>query len=298
MPTRTEYSRQREQLASELEGQMNGRLRGMQRRLYSALADALAGLATDAGGRLLFNMSNITAADRVEAVMTAFQQRENLPFLQWLFRGLLRLLGLNRAYFDASGHNAGNVEESVRLLMLRRYGYDARRDRIIRGGYLSSLAGTEQMALQVLRRVNDALAARQSLAAFRQSFRADFLNPQGLGMLERHYRTFTNDLFAEFDRGVQAQYSEQLGLGFAIYAPNSVMKATRQFCERRVGNIYDEAEIEKWNSQQWAGKIPGKPVQLQCGGYNCRHHLHYIGQDDAMRLLKARGRELNNYNPI
>lgn len=295
---RTDLERERERLAAEAEEQMNAHLRSMQQRLYAALSEVVAGLAIDEGGRLLFTMRNITAADKVEVVMSTFQRRENVPFLRWLFQRLLRLFGLNSRYMQEAGYQPQSVEDSVRALMMRRYGYDVKTDRIIRGGYLSTLASSDNLTLQVLRRINDALAARQSLAEFRRVFRADFFNPQGLGMVERHYRTFTNDLFAEFDRGVQAEYSEQLGLGFAIYAPNSVMSRTREFCERRVGNIYDEEEIQKWNGQEWKGKIPGKPVQLQCGGYNCRHHLHYLSEEDARRIAQRRGREINNYNPI
>lgn len=295
---RSDKEREREQYAAETERLMFGRLRGMQRRLYSALQDVVAGLAIDEGGRLLFNMRNITAANRVEVVMTAFQERENVPFLRWLFRRLLRLFGLNTEYMGQAGYGPESVEDRVRRLMLRRYGYDVARDRIVRGGYLSSLASSDALALQVLRKINDALAARQSLKEFRNAFRSVFINPRGLGMVERHYRTFTNDLFAEFDRGVQAEYSEQLGLGYAIYAPNSIIRTSRDFCERRVGNIYDEGEIEKWNAQQWAGKIPGKPVRLQCGGYNCRHHLHYVSEEDARRIANARSRDINQYNPI
>lgn len=295
---RTDLERERERLAAEAEEQMNARLRSMQQRLYAALSEVVAGLAIDEGGRLLFTMRNITAADKVEVVMSTFQRRENVPFLRWLFQRLLRLFGLNSRYMQEAGYQPQSVEDNVRALMMRRYGYDVKTDRIIRGGYLSTLASSDNLTLQVLRRINDALAARQSLAEFRRVFRADFFNPQGLGMVERHYRTFTNDLFAEFDRGVQAEYSEQLGLGFAIYAPNSVMSRTREFCERRVGNIYDEEEIQKWNGQEWKGKIPGKPVQLQCGGYNCRHHLHYLSEEDARRIAQRRGREINNYNPI
>lgn len=295
---RTDLERERERQAAEAEEQMNARLRSMQQRLYAALSEVVAGLAIDEGGRLLFTMRNITAADKVEVVMSTFQRRENVPFLRWLFQRLLRLFGLNSRYMQEAGYQPQSVEDNVRALMMRRYGYDVKTDRIIRGGYLSTLASSDNLTLQVLRRINDALAARQSLAEFRRVFRADFFNPQGLGMVERHYRTFTNDLFAEFDRGVQAEYSEQLGLGFAIYAPNSVMSRTREFCERRVGNIYDEEEIQKWNGQEWKGKIPGKPVQLQCGGYNCRHHLHYLSEEDARRIAQRRGREINNYNPI
>lgn len=295
---RNDLAREREQAAASLERQMNGRLRGMQQRLYSSLLDIVTSLAADENNRLLFTLDNINRAGRIEQLFRQFQEKENLPFLRWLFRGLLRLFGLNTRYFQAGNYGPESVEDRVRRLMMRRYGYDVARDRIIRGGYLSSLAGTEQMTTQVLRQVNDALAARQPLADFRRTFQAAFLNPAGLGMLERHYRTFTNDLFAEFDRGVQKEYSEQLGLGYAIYAPNSIIKTSRDFCERRVGNIYDEAEIAGWDSQRWAGKIPGKPVELQCGGYNCRHHLHYISEEDARRLADRRGREINQYNPI
>lgn len=298
MPARSDLERERERQAARFEEMLARKVRSMQHRLYLALFEIVSDLSKDEDGRLLRTMNNINKAQRVETVMGAFQAKESVPFLGWIFRRLLAMLGVNKRYFQAAGYGPESVEDNVRAMMMRQYGYDVRTKRIIKGGYLSGLASTDQVAAQVLRRVNDALAARQALKDFRKAFRADFVNPQGLGMLERHYRTFTNDLFAEFDRGVQKEYSQQLGLGFAIYAPNSVMKDTREFCERRTGNIYDEEEIAKWNDQNWKGKIPGKPVELQCGGYNCRHHLHYVSEEDAKRIASRRGREINQYNSL
>lgn len=70
---------------------------------------------------------------------------------------------------------------------------------------------------------------------------------------------------------------------------------TREFCEKRIGNIYSKNEIESWANLEWEGKIKGtnsSNIFQVCGGWNCRHNIIPVSEN----LAKAKG--FNNYNKV
>jgi hypothetical protein len=138
--------------------------------------------------------------------------------------------------------------------------------------------------------MNTQLAAGVSIKDFKSSFRQFFVNPAGLGLVESQFNRFAHDLFQDYDREVQNQYAKVLGLTHALYSGTQI-KTTRPFCDKRWGNIYTKEEIKGWNSQKWQGKRKGVPVEVQCGGYNCRHHLSWLTEEVAKRIGN-----INKYN--
>jgi len=294
MKSRNQYQQERERMARKAEQQMRSKLRGMQARLWAAIEGVIGDLGTDAGGNIRFSVGNISSTDKVGTTIAAFNKRENRTFLSWMFKRLTTLFTLNRKYFEAQGMSQEAVDKRVLRRVMLRYGFDTRTGRVLQNGYLAEVITNTQLAADISRRINDAIAAKVPLGQFRQTFRQDFVGSQGVGMLEGHYLRFTNDLFQEFDRTVQLDYKENLGLDYAVYS-GTVMKFTRPFCEARNNNVYKSSTIEEWNSQEWKGKIPGKDVAIQCGGYNCRHHLNWITEELANRLAKSRG-GIDKYN--
>lgn len=297
MPSRSEYQRRREQFARSSEQESGRRIAGLRARLLELLLPALLALATDDRGRLLFNVSNLSQASRVALLVEAFSRAEGFNLLRWVFSRLLGLFGLNKEYFSAAVPSAPeSLDDRVRRLTLLRYGYDVAADRIDPGGYLAGNAQSPTHAQLVARRINEAIASRTPLREFVRAFRADFTNPASALSLDYHYQRFSRDLFQEFDRTVQAEYAQELGLTYAIYS-GTVKDNTRHFCARRVNNIYNEKEIDKWNGQKWQGKKPGVDVRTAAGGYNCRHHFSWISEETARQIAEDRG-GINHYNTV
>lgn len=293
MPSRSEYERQREKFGRQQESRMMTRIARMQDRLYSALLDIVTGMALDQAGRIVFNVRNIEQVNRVSSVITAFERQEKPSFLQWTFRKLTQLFGLNSRYFNAFMDQGETIDERVRRRLMLRYGFDVRRNRIIPGGYFDEIASSRQVGVQVARLINEAISARLSLTDFKRDFRSVFVNPQGLGLLERHYDRFSFDLFQQFDRETQLAYAEELNLDHFIYS-GTIKDNTRPFCEARTNNIFSVEFAQEWEGQDWKGKIPGVSFFVQCGGYRCRHHLSYISEELAQKL----NRPVNELNAV
>jgi hypothetical protein len=77
---------------------------------------------------------------------------------------------------------------------------------------------------------------------------------------------------------------KDLGFKYAIYEGGEI-ETTRNFCEQRNRKVFSEQEINSWRDLSWQGKntIGYNPI-FDCGGYNCRHKLRWIGTELALKL--------------
>lgn len=290
-----DIKRDRERFAETAGDAFSSGVRRLQFNMYRIIDDILAGLIVDKAGRLVFGLDNIRKGNQVGYNLTAFWRSEKRGFLSWVVGSLKKLFGLNTDYFREIVPVTETVEKSVLRRLLAVYGYDNEKGELIPGGWFEQLAPSDQIGRDIAGRINQAIAAKMPLNEFRRRFRADFINPGGLGYLERYYGRFSHDLFQQFDRGVQLAYAESLGLSNAIYS-GTAMKDTRRFCIRRLNKVYNLQEINSWNGQTWKGKNPNIDVKLACGGYNCRHHFSWV-TDELAGVLAERQGGINKYNP-
>jgi hypothetical protein len=141
--------------------------------------------------------------------------------------------------------------------------------------------------------LNRGIAAKYTLKQLTDLISTELLNDKGA--LSKHVDRFSKNLFADYDRTVKYEYKELLGLKHAVFA-GTVIDTTRDFCEKRVGNVYTEDEIFSWDDLVWVGKRIGVPVVIALGGHGpCRHHLNWISEGTAKAIAEDRG-GLNNYN--
>src|SRR5690606_24707400 len=125
-----------------------------------------------------------------------------------------------------------SVEDAARRLALKRWGYNTTTKQLIPGGYMEALFKNQGVARNVAGLVNRAIAGQMSLADFQKQFRKLFIGTPGNGMLERHWKTNSYDLFARIDRAANLVYADRLGLNYAIYS-HTIIKTSRQHC---IGN--------------------------------------------------------------
>lgn len=113
------------------------------------------------------------------------------------------------------------------------------------------------------------------------------------GRVLSYSRTFLSDALFDYSRAFQQAVVNDLKLEWYSYV-GGVMDKTREFCVERVGNFYQQKEIEKWADQDWQGKRAGttaSSIFIYCGGYNCRHslvpvHESVVPKEDLNRIKK------------
>lgn len=291
---RSEYQKRRERLAVELEEKLQRKIAGIQKRVYSSTLNRLSVLRYDKDGLLSFNVKNITTVNRIAVAIEKQMQKEERTVLKWLVRNLLKLFKLNVKYFSSLDPRSEQREQQILFRVMLRYGYNTKSRKLTNSGVLTALNQSTAVSSRISQQISQSLAAKMPMKQFKTNFRTFFVNPAGMGVIESQFNRFAQDIFQDFDRETQRTYADELKLNYAIYSGTEI-KTTRDFCEARINNIYSRKEIAKWNSKDWKGKRKGVPVEVQCGGYNCRHHFSFISDELAKRLAENRG-GLNQYN--
>lgn len=114
--------------------------------------------------------------------------------------------------------------------------------------------------------------------------------PPNLKALHRDYglpalsniKTEVSTTIAGFQRSIQQKKSQDVGIELFLYlGPDD--DVTRPFCEERVGKVFSSNEIREWDNGQ------GLPADIYLGGYNCRHELVPIPEDEAREDYGYRG---------
>lgn len=261
--------------------------------LWPAVYKIVQKLKADQQGKIVFSVTNIQEASRVGAEVAATFKREQKSIFGQLIDSFKQILGLSTDFYRGIKPVTPTNEQKVLNRMLKLYGYDE--GKIIPGSLFASLSNTDAVSADIAQRINQAILSRQDLSQFQQQFFADFINPNS-GFAARYYNRFTRDLFFQFDRGVALAYADELGLTHAVYA-GTIKDTTRDFCEARNNKVYSRQEIATWNNQDWKGKDAKVPVEVACGGYNCRHTYNYIDQALA-DVIGAQSGGINTYRDV
>jgi hypothetical protein len=281
-----DIARRREKQAAASDTLMNRLWQRFQLAAWPELETVIGAMAVDKAGRITFTLSNLQRAQRVGVVVSAVYRRTMrrtvIDFLVGAFRKLFKL---NTDYAKEMGNVTETAEQRVLTRLLRFYGYQD--GEVLPNTLLAALDPDNGLTADISRRVQGAIAQRMPLGQFRQQFRKEFVNPKS-GFAARYYRRWTNDLMMQFDRGVGMAYADELGLQHALYA-GTQKDNTRDFCEARLNRVYTRPTIADWNNRQWKGKHGDLPVELACGGYNCRHILNYISPELAAVIGPQRG---------
>jgi hypothetical protein len=261
--------------------------------LWPAVNTILGKLMADQEGRIAFTIENIQQAGKVGTEVRAMFNQNKQGFFSQLVNSLRRIFGLSTAFYNDIKPINQSREERVLSKVLQAYGY--KDGKVTEGSLFAALSNTDTISQDIAQRINQAILSRQDLKQFQQQFFADFINPNS-GFAARYYNRFTRDLFFQFDRAVALAYADELGLTHAIYA-GTIKDTTRDFCEARNNKVYTRAEIANWNNQDWKGKDKRVPVEVSCGGYNCRHTYNYIDEALAEVIGKQSG-GINTYRDV
>lgn len=285
--------------------QTKKRLGLLQRLLLGVLLDRIIDELTTEGGRIKRTVGNIQKAERVNVVFRQFSDllengqlvsgRRKQSFIGWLIKGVQRLFSFSTEYGESivkADHET--IEQKAARLVFEQLGWKG--EKIRNGSWLDSLVQSENVKSQVFSRISQAILNGADLKTFRRDFRNEMLsNKSGLGLLERHFNTHTGGFYASIDRQITQLQKEALGLNYFIYSggiiqPSKKSSGTRPFCLEHVRRIYHDSIFDKWQGEEWKGKIPNADVRIVLGGFNCTHNAAYVS-DEMAKLMIKRGRD-------
>ena len=288
MPTWRQYNDRRVNEAKRSGDYLGSVVRSLQQALYVAILEWMTDKIEVENGRMKYSAANLGKVAGLYLLIDRFNRRYKKTLFGAIMERAARLFGLNREYYGAvlEKEPPESVADAARRLVLQRWGYNVKTGKLMPGGYFEKLFANEGVARNVAGLVNRAIAGQMSLADFQKQFRKVFIGKPGQGMLERHWKTNSFDLFQKIDRAANLVYADRLGLEYAIYS-GTVMDATRPWCEKHANKVFSRAEIDAWKNASWQGKITiGYDPYLDAGGFNCRHHWSFISTPIAEHLRK------------
>ena len=284
MPTLESLTNARINAAEKARKATAALVRDLQNAGYTAVIDWTIGAIDTDGGKIKYTASNLSKVQGLYRVFAAFQAKFKGTMLGSVLDWTGQIIGLNNDYFESFAAPAETVAETARRLTLQRWGYNTGANSIIPGGYFESLFSNQQAAQKIAQLVNQAIIQKMPLKDFQKTFKQVFVGKPGEGMLERYWSTNSFDLFQRIDRTANLVYADKLGLNHAIYS-GTLEEDSRPFCVTRVNKVFSRPEISKWSDLNFQGKPKiGYDPFVDCGGFNCRHHLSWISDGVAFHL--------------
>jgi hypothetical protein len=283
MPNFQDNIRRRENASQRAHSSLMRVVKTLQRQAYVSLLEWLisADFETEAGN-LKSTSKNIY---KVRGVFTIFE-RFSKAFRKAVFGEIQKqtsqIATANQAYFEGMVNVPSTVQDLAREAVLLRLGY--KDGALLPGSYFEKLFNQTETAQRVAGLVNQAIQAKMPLKDFRAAFKPVFVGSVGKpGMLERHYKTFTFDLYQRVDRTINLEYADRLKLNYAVYS-GTLIETSRPFCQARNNKVFSREEIEGWQDLEFDGKPPVYDPFTDLGGFSCRHHLNFISDEIAKAL--------------
>ena len=110
--------------------------------------------------------------------------------------------------------------------------------------------------------------------------------PERFGLFQKHYKTFSFDVYAQLNSYTSKLYADKLGLKHFIYN-GGLIATSRKFCKKRNGEVFSNDEAELWKSDPTLTAIDNMESYnwlIDRGGYNCRHTIDFIAKEIAYVL--------------
>jgi hypothetical protein len=266
--------------------------------LIKALQDAAVNQAADYAGRLV-----VDSLGKLESTVenTNKAVASGRMFGGWLSRQIKRLVSSivskvkdvldgNQNFYEDTAPPEVEVPQTVHEkaldIILRRLGYDLKKDEIVDGGWFDSLVNDHKAGAELGRQLADAVGQGISLEEFKTKFRRVFADPKGIGYLDRYFNTFANDFYMMIDRAAANEYRKELGYTKAIWS-GTIMDDSRPICIKYNNLVVTEELLLALGKTTFKGKKKNHDMFLDLGGYNCRHILSWIADFLADAIEKG-----------
>lgn len=283
MPTLDQLTQDRIKSAERAGIETAALVRTLQEAGYSIVMDWVSGNIDIDENKIKYTARNLSKVQGLYRVLADFQRKYQGTMLGAILEWTGKIIGLNDDYFNSFTSPAESVAETARRLALERWGYKTATNEIIAGGYFETLFSNQEIARKVARLVNQAITQGMSLKDFQRMFKSVFVGKFGEGMLERHWKTNSFDLFQRIDRTANLVYADKLGLNYAIDS-HTIIETSRPWCIAHANGVYSRKEIAKWKTENTAAASPYYDPFVDCGGVRCRGHWSWISDGVAQHL--------------
>lgn len=272
----------REQLVNKLETSLDSLVKKYQARLFGDVSNVVDNLVTDEEDRLVNNSANTQVIAELDKTLDKADAAAKQAVITDMINSFAQIVSFNGAYFQEIEPADIKPVSSTVMDSLKKWLGISKQNEIRKNGYLDSLVKSSMVKNAIKERVVGAVVSGQGWKKTKDSLGEFIKGANGkLGALQRYYRNFTYDTYAQVDRKASEEFGNKLGYQFAIYA-GGLIETSRKFCREHNGNVYHISEIKKFEPKE--AVPPNYEPIADLGGYGCRHSLNWIPDSLAIRL--------------
>ncbi|MGG5486264.1 hypothetical protein [Gaetbulibacter sp. PBL-D1] len=236
-------------------------------------------------GRILSKLNQKTIS-LFNAAYGSYSNTTRIRLLESIMSDIQTIVFENETFYKKSVNAKSSHTDAIRKIVNRRLGIDDK-GKTLKNGFLQSLADESVLKSEIQKHIFRELFKGTTPELLRRSLKTVIEGDnERLGLFDKHYRTFSFDVYAQLDAYTGALYADRLGLQYFIYN-GGVIKTSRAFCKKKNGKVFSIEEAEKWVDDPTLTAIPSKESYnwlIDRGGYNCRHSIDFIASEVAYVL--------------
>lgn len=286
---------EREKLINGLDTSLESLVKKYQAKLLSSVSEVIDELVTDEEDKLINNTANTSTIGKLDKALDRGDAAAKEAVINSLVNGFAGIVSFNGAYFqEIEPNDIKPVSMSVLDAVKNWLGITKNND-LRKNGYLDTLVKSSVLKNEIKQRTVSAIVSGQGWQQTKKNL-SEFIqgNKDRLGAMQRYYRNFTYDVFAQVDRKASEDFGNKLGYQFAIYA-GGLIETSRKFCREHNGNVYHISEIKKFEPKE--AIPPNYDPIADLGGYGCRHSLNWIPDSLAVRLRPDSAKFIQDEQP-
>lgn len=284
MPTYKEVSKIKSDFILKKENAIKGTLNNQQENLFDKLLKEFIKQAND----------------KINGKETSTYQLQNQfnKFYRENFNDVLKqniaysssLTDLNQMYFSTlmDSNRLDEIHNKTKILVDKQLGIDIN-GKLKQGGFTDKILGNQQSQKNFIKEVNKILVGNPDINLMQNKLKEFIIGSKNnTGILESHYRNFSQDILTGIDRSNSLVYANELDLQ-SFYYGGGLLTSSRSFCISKNGKIFSRAEAEKWKDSTFITSMYGKNITdyeplINMGGPGCKHTPDWITQDIAKEL--------------
>ncbi|WP_179022060.1 hypothetical protein [Winogradskyella forsetii] len=215
-----------------------------------------------------------------------FQERQKEKLVKSILGDINEILEDNGKFYTKTVEASPLTQDEVKKIVNRRLGIDTDGN-LIRNGYMSGVLEDSTLKTDIQKYIFKEIFKGVGYEALKEGLKMKIEGDKDrLGMLQRHYKTFSYDVYAQLNSYTSKVYADKLGLFHFIYN-GGIIKTSRAFCKTKNGKVFSNEEAEQWVDDPTLTAIDSKETYdwlIDRGGYNCRHTIDFISKEIAFVL--------------
>lgn len=297
----------KEDFIAQRERVLSGKITATERKLIEIITQKFITQLTIEKGFIVANDENKRLISLLDKIYTEFLFDSGIKTLTIYVKDTMEVANFNDRYFKiwTEKKKFDKLKTRIRKTNLLSLGLD-KNTNLIKGGFLDTFLKDNSPLTEVKGIIQNAIIGGSKVSDLRKSLIETIVTDEKNGLLNKHYRSFAYDTQSKFDRSYAKTWANEVGMT-AFQYPKSKVRDSREFCLKRVGEVFLEEEAEEWKKTVnkrgigTLGENKGKRVTIgaiarnantynpitDMGGINCRHKPLYIPNRQALRMDKT-----------